>query len=644
MKSDSIADLRAEWWRRWWRQDYSWNGLANIRVAGWFLTPDDQFTRNRRQVGGTRPATLQDIWREEEHRLETAPNGQEYTRVHTPLVWQDGSPAKSAWMWEEQDAIDRSIDAALKRFPKELPVSTERSGGKPPRFLSYTTAPGLPMDGAILDVLPDIWLSEACIKGQRLYLGEGRLRGRALKNLHLRRVFVDDDFALAGVTEGMDLRLSSGVVAGAMTFANIDAGRLQCARLTCADAVSAEAITCPGGVSFNGDDFRDEVQFDGITTRQLTLEESRIADDLRISNVQGDLSLESVKIGGALSVSGFEGEQLEGDYMSVERDADFSLVKTGLSTSFTETRWGRALSFAEATLSMPMFHGAEFGGKVGFDDVTFQNLVSFARAHFQGPADFRNVIWEGVGGDHEGAFKETRFDSFVDFRGIAFTAFSAFNGAMFKGEIRFDRDLVTNDRRMIPIIRAADTDEERLGLEHGFRALKQAAEGVRDRYLEQALFRYELVSRRQQTTTPSVERSLSWLFGLCSNYGASFRRPVAAALALWAFGACVYFGLAAMTGTESLQYSVTPAWPHRAWIEAANLSSRSMVNLFGIWNLKPLGSGEPTSVAQAMEYALLRDSPGFALATRLISSVQSFLAGVLLFLVALAARRRFQIN
>jgi hypothetical protein len=69
-----------------------------------------------------------------------------------------------------------------------------------------------------------------------------------------------------------------------------------------------------------------------------------------------------------------------------------------------------------------------------------------------------------------------------------------------------------------------------------------------------------------------------------------------------------------------------------------------MVNLFGIWNLKPLGSGEPTSVAQAMEYALLRDSPGFALATRLISSVQSFLAGVLLFLVALAARRRFQIN
>lgn len=83
--------------------------------------------------------------------------------------------------------------------------------------------------------------------------------------------------------------------------------------------------------------------------------------------------------------------------------------------------------------------------------------------------------------------------------------------------------------------------------------------------------------------------------------------------------------------------------PHPVWATVVDLSSRSMFNLFGVWSLRP-PSGDDLTVTQQAETALLHASPLVGVLTRLASSAQSVLAGMLLFLVALAARRRFQIS
>jgi hypothetical protein len=91
---------RVDWLTEWATRDFSWDGLANQLFT--FRTPDG------RQLS---PFTLQDFWREEEHRLLDAPDGKKYTRFHYPFwVVVDGyvvKTEKSEWsedVWAELEA------------------------------------------------------------------------------------------------------------------------------------------------------------------------------------------------------------------------------------------------------------------------------------------------------------------------------------------------------------------------------------------------------------------------------------------------------------------------------------------------------------------------------------------------------------
>lgn len=93
-----------QWWKEWWAEDYSWDGLAQKPWAGWCVLPDGQVAEDPSswpeghaehgpQPDGARPETLQDYWRDQEGALIESPvSGKRFTIIHLPLEWEDGSP------------------------------------------------------------------------------------------------------------------------------------------------------------------------------------------------------------------------------------------------------------------------------------------------------------------------------------------------------------------------------------------------------------------------------------------------------------------------------------------------------------------------------------------------------------------------
>ena len=100
-----------EWWGAWWAGDFSWEGLAKKSWDGWLVLSDGSLAEA--PPGGTalpedtRPATLQDYWREQEGDLVASSGGaQRFARVHLPPFWADGTPTgKAGWADDALDAI-----------------------------------------------------------------------------------------------------------------------------------------------------------------------------------------------------------------------------------------------------------------------------------------------------------------------------------------------------------------------------------------------------------------------------------------------------------------------------------------------------------------------------------------------------------
>lgn len=125
----------ADWWKHWWQQDFSWSGLEAFHAwQGWIVPADGQLTKdpecfiltdNRRQKGrpdGARPANLKDYW----HRcfedlqidanavLLTSPqSGKQFTPLHAPPVWEDGTPVERTA--EQLELVGQMINWAISR-------------------------------------------------------------------------------------------------------------------------------------------------------------------------------------------------------------------------------------------------------------------------------------------------------------------------------------------------------------------------------------------------------------------------------------------------------------------------------------------------------------------------------------------------
>jgi len=132
------AAREAAWWKRWWAEDFSWNGLRERREggapkkpwAGWSVTPDRQCVETRLAPDRSRPATLQDYfcWNPDTKRMRTAaeliedgllvqnPSQPRFHILHLPQFYRDGTPTfKAAPDAEAWSTLETEVACLLSR-------------------------------------------------------------------------------------------------------------------------------------------------------------------------------------------------------------------------------------------------------------------------------------------------------------------------------------------------------------------------------------------------------------------------------------------------------------------------------------------------------------------------------------------------
>ena len=92
------------------------------------------------------------------------------------------------------------------------------------------------------------------------------------------------------------------------------------------------------------------------------------------------------------------------------------------------------------------FNNAQFsGGDAYFSDAKFTDSLRFSSARFRQSAKFNDVDWPENPLDHEGAFSGVRFEREADLTGDKFTAFAAFNGAIFERSVVLSYNVIHKD-------------------------------------------------------------------------------------------------------------------------------------------------------------------------------------------------------
>ncbi|UUX51777.1 pentapeptide repeat-containing protein [Nisaea acidiphila] len=310
------------------------------------------------------------------------------------------------------------------------------------------------------------------------------------------------------------------------------------------------------------------------------------------------------------------------------------------------------------------FDGAHFHGFAGFNDVEFWNKadagpVGFRTAQFFELADFSRCRLPNQPARIQGAFETARFMGEARFRSPDFTAFAAFDGAVFKGKLllaaaRTEREEQSRFDAVLRATKAAvkadggysgnerGANNRFAALEGGLRVLKTAMEAEKDHMQEHRFFRFELQAKRRRPSVSRLEKVASWSYGLLSDYGNSMGRPLAAlglsVLLLWV----VYWGWGlsldpSFLGVEkertALEFSIrNVVQPFSPW----TATTRS--TLFELDIVKIVSCGKPAETA-------CPSNGGFGwLAFRLLATLQSVFSLLLAFLFALALRKKFQIS
>jgi len=393
-------------------------------------------------------------------------------------------------------------------------------------------------------------------------------------------------------------------------------------------------------------------------------------------------------------LSDFEGAMFLGEASFFR--AHFAGDVSFRSGQFAETVWFTATRFRNVE-----FRARDFLGIAYFDGALFGGQFDFVCANFAKLASFEQITWPTSPRDWHAAFDHAMFRSPVSFRRSGFKALASFAGAgferglqidnldedaadqVFRGELAAIEAAVVEDakdsfeiidRRSslhdtdisaanffahtegqarwidLSVLRKgaptallkprteAEYTEERSAfrelrlreLEAGCRTLKQAMALASDTAREQALYRFELIARRSQTRTSAPEKALSILYGVVSNYGSSMVRPIVTwavsvvvfALVFWLWGS--WLAPDQCVTTEGLAQALNFSWTNAA---------------------RPLSAlSDQPGESRTIVGVIFRHDVWMDFAARALSTLESLLSVMLVFLFALAVRRRFQMN
>ncbi|MCH8488563.1 MAG: pentapeptide repeat-containing protein [Oceanicaulis sp.] len=354
--------------------------------------------------------------------------------------------------------------------------------------------------------------------------------------------------------------------------------------------------------------------------------------------------------------------------------ANFTNVMFSGSTRFNKVRFYKSTNFSMA----------RFVYSVLFQKVLFQGNCIFERAVFNSNCEFSKIEFSENEVFWRGAFKKTLFEDFVDFSKSPYKLISMFDGARLDVGIHFPKlgegdALNIFDHEVIAPITSlkgqTERDEAFKAVEHGAQVLKHQMRLASDPLREQRFYRFELIARRLQSTTHWSERVSSRLFGWLADYGLSVSRPLGCLVVTRALCATAYFGLARSASlldpagaSQSVRVAIAPGHYYLEVPAAQDLILAQVVD-GPSQRLNALANASASRIAEAttkgpllfaieLGFIPVSDPMGHHTWAKDLSKQESWQSAlfaflrmtqrlislILIFLTALALRRRFQIG
>jgi hypothetical protein len=314
-------------------------------------------------------------------------------------------------------------------------------------------------------------------------------------------------------------------------------------------------------------------------------------------------------------------------------DVSFLDAKFDGNTHFGEAKFARGADFRLACFSDGAFFSqAKFGGRLTFATARFVRNAIFSKVEI--PADEFDWRW---------AFTDALFEFTLDLRGVDLRSVSAFAGATLNRGVLLDRMGERQESELhahaLQLAVGADDRENALyALEGGASKLKLAMERESDKLREQRFYRLELRARRRQLGTPLAEKIFSALYAAASNYGASIGRPV-----ILIFGMVVALAVSFYALDAALHPNEVARDPIAAASQALDFSWSNVFKPF-----IPLPTQGDLDIQNPLAFRLLHGGLAtnyvIGFIVRVVATLQAIIALVLVFLLALAVRRRFQIS
>jgi uncharacterized protein YjbI with pentapeptide repeats len=612
--------LEAEWWDRWWTEDYSWNGLARQKLGGSY------FEEERRGAFGEK--SLQDYWRREpdSEKIRTdeelltagelirAPDGALWHIVHVPLAWRNRKDAKSEWDDEKNKKLSDILQLRLLNTGDSF-IDASRSD----EILDGRAQ----FSGAVLT--EDFLL---------------KLAGDTSESVQPTRVVCRHAWIAlpnaAGAVFSEEVDFSHVFFSSAVNFSK---------------AVFQSNLEVSRAI-FGGDAWFFETEF----MANAYFSRAKVLENLvfRQAQMHGEMNFHAANLFGMASF----------DFANFRGHARFTRIKFWLSVSFECTHFCHNASFIHSQfLDEVVFDHATFEKSASFDFSCFSEIARFTGASFADETSFRGVTLSAGASFKEvkkwgdsacwgRAFFDTKTSGNLSFERSPLPPLSAFHGLKLDNSalLSFDdpgaKATLASFREQLSRIKAkpknsskseekpTPDDAKRLldDLAGGCRVLKKYFESQGDRERSQRFFRHELEARMKSDEVGRLERLIFWAYRWSSDYGASIGWPLfwlgAAFLGFgffyWAFAA-LWLAPEATSGCKvfvgSFDFSLRQTFPFVTTDMKAENTDFNMRKIL-------LGDGDR----------------GHNFLLRLVTVGQTTFSLAMIFLTGLAIRRRFKMD
>lgn len=601
--------------KTWERNDYSWRGLGAHKLSG--------------DPHGS--ATLQDYWRrdpdtgiarsddelEKSGELIPDPDGNLWHIAHVPFRWPNDTAAK--------DSFDQETNARLNLAIEKRLISASSDG-------AWKLDEDTPVAWLIGVILAELEISKP---KENNYIGifarDAYIAWLMLDNVKFNFVNIKDSVIEYANFTGA-LCITDFYIEKSLITHVAYTDRMQCLREASFEGSNISLLRS-AGAKFNFTNFKN-VQF------------SNEAD--------------------------FENVTFSGD--AIFRNAIF----------FGQAWFEAARFSAAAIFTKSEFHSLCYFKSAHFDcGGATPTKLSFYEGLFVGSPIFRDVTWPESPLSWRGAFERAEFEKRLDLAPTessdtanrkSFQRFSMFDGAdlkqgvrlgkvkeavaisVFRKEIqeaisicsieRYNELLLEwkearksaaaekrpfNERKPL---RADCRDGSLQELERGCQVLKRSMANQSDRSSEQLFYRFELMTRRAQSSTQLGEKVFSYLYDWVSLYGGSPTRPIFWLLVLTLFFCAVFLSWIMafeLVGSDHRSVPLDVAVPQVIEFCLSN-------------TLRPLAALSGDAGNGTIIERLLKVSPGVSVCVKAVAAIESLLSVTLAFLSALAVRRKFEMN